>query len=126
MNSLSATDAYPLPRIDDITDRIGTAKYMTTIDLTKGYWQVPVTAADRHKTAFATSFGLFQFNVMPFGLQRAPGTFQRMMGRLLQGISFFTAAYLDDLVIFSTSWKEHIQHLRLVMERLRSAGLTQT
>ena len=124
VNSLSAADAYPLPRIDDIIDRIGPAKYITTIDLTKGYWQVPVIAADRHKTAFATPFRLFQFNVMPFGLQGALGTFQRMMDRLLQRKSSFTAAYLDDLVIFSTSWKEHIWHLRLVMERLRSAGLT--
>ena len=124
VNSLSAADAYPLPRIDDIIDRIGTAKYITTIDLMKGYWQVPVIAADRHKTAFATPFRLFQFNVMPFGLQGALGTFQRMINRLLQRKSSFTAAYLDDLVIFSTSCKEHIWHLRLVMERLRSAGLT--
>ena len=124
LNSLSAADAYPLPRIDDIIDQIGIAKYITTTDLTKGYWQVPVATADRHKTAFATPFGLFQFNVMPFGLQGAPGTFQRMMDSLLHGLSSYTAAYLDDLVIFSTSWKEHIKHIGVVMERLCSAGLT--
>ena len=90
----------------------------------KGYWQVPVATADRHKTAFATPFGLFQFNAMPFGLQGAPGTFQRMMDSLLRGLSSYIAAYLDDLVTFSTSWKEHIKHVGVVMERLRSAGLT--
>ena len=75
LNSVSQADAYPMPRIDDLIDRLGKAKYITTIDLTRGYWQVPVVEASRSKTAFTTLVGLFQFRVMPFGLHGAPATF---------------------------------------------------
>ena len=101
MNAVTQTDAYPMPRIDELIDRLGRAKYITTLDLTRGYWQVPVAEEDQHKTAFATPFGLFQFRVMPFGLCGAPATFQRMMDHLIEGLENFTAAYLDDLVIYS-------------------------
>lgn len=69
MNATPATEAYPLPCIDDIIDQIGRAQYMTTINLMKGYWQVPVASEDHHKTAFPTLFGFFKFNIMPIGLQ---------------------------------------------------------
>lgn len=65
LNSVSEMDAYPMPRVDDLVDRLGKATYMSTLDLTRGYWQVPVAEAARSKTAFATPFGLYQFNVMP-------------------------------------------------------------
>ena len=77
-----------------------------------------------HRTAFSTPFGLFQFNVMPFGLQGAPTTFQRLMDRVLQGLQNFTAAYLDDVIIFSENWSDHMTQLRKVFKRLRAAGLT--
>ena len=124
LNSVSRDDAYPMPRIDDLIDRLGGAKFITTLDLTRGYWQVPVSDADREKTAFATPFGLYQFRVMPFGLKGAPATFQRMMDRVLHGMGEFAAAYLDDIVIHSSSWEEHLAHLRAVFERLRATGLT--
>ena len=76
------------------------------------------------KTAFMTPLRLFQFRVMPFGLHGAPATFQRMMDRLIDGLRDFSGAYLDDLVIYSTSWQEHLDHLRAIMERLHGAGLT--
>lgn len=98
--------------------------YITTMDLTRGYWQVPVAEQDRPKTAFTTPQGLYQFNVMPFGLQGAPATFQRLMDRVLRGLDEFAAAYLDDVVVFSSTWKEHLDHLRQVMERLRDAEVT--
>ena len=79
LNAVSIVDAYPMPRIEDLIDYIGQAKFISTLDLTKGYWQVPVVEEDRGKTAFTTPFGLFQFRRMPFGLQGAPATFQRMM-----------------------------------------------
>jgi len=85
---------------------------------------VPVAVDDRPKTAFATPFGLFQFNVMPFGLQGAPATFQRLMDRVIQGLGDFSAAYLDDLIVFSETWAEHLQHVRTILQRLREAGLT--
>ena len=124
LNSVSKMDAYPMPRVDDMIDQIGVAKFISTLDLTKGYWQVPVRVEDRHKTAFATPFGLFQFKRMPFGLQGAPATFQRMVDRLLDGTGEFSDAYIDDIVVYSQSWEEHMDHLRLVLQRLRLAGLT--
>ena len=124
LNTVSESDAYPMPRSDDMIDQLGKASFISTLDLTRGYWQVPVASSDRHKTAFITPFGLYQFKTMPFGLQGAPATFQRMMDRLIQGLEGFTAAYLDDLVIYSSTWEEHLQHLHQVFQRLQKAGLT--
>ena len=124
VNAALAAEAYPLPRIDDIIDQIGRAQYLTTIDLTKGYWQVPVASEDRHKAAFCTPFGLFEFNVMPFGLQGAPETFQRLMDGLIRGLSSFASAHLDDLIICSSTWEDHMRHLCDILQRFRNAGLT--
>jgi hypothetical protein len=82
---------------------------------------MPVAARDQQKTA---PFGLFQFKVMPFGLNGAPATFQTTMDRVIDGLYAFTAAYLDDLVIYSNTWEEHMEHIRKVLQRLRGAGLT--
>ncbi len=114
LNAVSPSDAYPMPRVDDL----GGARYITTLDLSRGYTK------SRHLTAFTTPFGLFQFKVMPFGLHGAPATFQRMMDRLLWDVPEFAAAYLDDLIIHSTTWEEHLKHVRIIFEKLRSAGLT--
>ena len=124
LNSVSRTDAYPMPRVDDLIDRLGTAKYITTLDLTRGYWQVPMAKGACTRTAFTTPFGLYQFRVMPFGLQGAPATFQRMMDQLIRGMETFAGAYLDDLVIHSSTWEDHLRQIRAVLERLREAGLT--
>ena len=124
LNRQSRIDPYPMPRIDDLIDRIGQAKFLTILDLAKGYWQVPMSPEGKEKTAFITPQGLFQFTVMPFGLQGAPATFQRMMDQLLRGLEAYAAAYLDDLVIFSQSWEEHLEQVQSILSRLREAGLT--
>ena len=124
LNSVTRVDAYPMPRIDDIIDRLGQAAYISTLDLTKGYWQVPVAAKDRPKTAFTTPFGLYQFTCMPFGLQDAPATFQCMMKKLVDGLRDFASAFLDDLIVFSHSWRDHLRHLDAVLQRLKETGLT--
>ena len=124
LNSVTRGDAYPMPRIDDLIDSIGGAKFITTIDLNRGYWQVPVAEQDRSKTAFTTPQGLFQFTVMPFGLSGAPATFQRMMDTLIDGLESFTAAYLDDLVIYSETWEDHLEHIQQVFQRLTANNLT--
>ena len=93
LNTVSESDAYPMPRIADMIDQLGKASFISTLDLTLGYWQVPVASSDRHKTAFITPFGLYQFKTMPFGLQGAPATFQCLMDCLIQGLEGFTAAY---------------------------------
>ena len=108
-----------MPRIDDMIDALGKAKYITILDLTQGYWQVPMQDKSRPRTAFTTPFKLFQFRVMPFGLHGAPATFQHMMDQLLAECTDYAAAYLDDVVIHSTCWKEHIDHIRSVLQRLR-------
>ena len=124
LNVESQMDAYPMPRIDDLIDRLGKAKFITMLDLTRGYWQVLMASTSRHLTAFTTPFGLFQFKVMPFGLQGAPATFQRLMDQVLKGLESYVAAYIDDLVIHSRTWGEHLAQVRSVLQRLREAGLT--
>ena len=124
LNSVSKVDAYPMLRVDEMIDQLGRAQYLSTLDLTRGYWQVPVSAKDQHKTAFVTPFGLFEFRRMLFGLQGAPVTFQPMMDRLLDGLGDFAKDYIDDLIIFSTSWEDHLKHLRTVLQHLQVAGLT--
>ena len=89
-----------------------------------GYWQVPMSEESLSKTAFTTPIGLFQLTVMPFGLCGAPATFQRMMDELLRGTEEYAMAYLDDLVIYSCSWENHLQHLRSILDKLQEAGLT--
>ena len=124
LNSVSKMDAYPMPRIDDLIDLLGRAEYISKIDLIRGYWQVPLTKECREKSAFVTTYGLFQFNVMPFGLKGAPATFQRLIDRVIRGLGDRTAGYFDDLIIFSKTWEENLEHLQEVFNRLRSAGLT--
>ena len=121
---MSRVDAYPMPRMYELIDNLGQARFVMTLALTRGYWQVPMAEESRAKTAFTTGFGLYQFRVMPFGLQGAPAMFQRMMDRLLMGLGGYAAAYLDDLVIFSQSWTDHLEHLRSILLRLRKVGLT--
>ena len=102
-------------RIDELLDGIRQTQYITTLDLTLGYWQVPVAEESRPKTAFTTPMGLYQFTVMPYGLCGAPATFQRLMDRLLRGLESNVAAYLDDIVIFSNSWEDHRDHMVTVV-----------
>ncbi|KAI4904670.1 hypothetical protein NFI96_001896 [Prochilodus magdalenae] len=124
LNSVSKFDSYPTPRIDSLIECLGKAKWLTTIDLRKGYWQVPLSARSKELTAFWTPWGLFHFSVMPFGLHGAPATFQRLMDQVLTGLNTFAAAYLDDIIVYSSSWEDHVRHLGQVFERIRSAGLT--
>ena len=124
LNSVSESDAYPMPRIDDLIDLLGKDKYISILDLTRGYWQVPLAEDARHKTAFVTPSGLYHFNVMPFGLKGAPASFQRLMDNVIRGLDGMSAAYIDDVIIFSTSWEDHLGHLSRVFARLWEAGLT--
>ena len=103
LNAVSQCDPYPMPRIDDLLEKVGQAKYIITLDLSKGYWQVALSLEARSLTAFRTPFGMYQFKVMLFRLQGAPGTFQRLMDHVLRDVSVFSAAYLDVVVVFSQS-----------------------
>ncbi|XP_075697048.1 uncharacterized protein LOC142662718 [Rhinoderma darwinii] len=124
LNDATKSDAYPMPRIDDLLDRLASARFVTTLDLSKGYWQIPLTENARERSAFITPFGLFEFLGMPFGMKNAPATFQRLVDRLLEQCQDFACAYLDDIAIFSTSWEEHLKHLGIVLDHILAAGLT--
>lgn len=124
LNSVTVPDRYPLPRIDDLLDRLGGACIFSTLDLASGYWQVRVRDEDIIKTAFRTAFGLYEWLVMPFGLTNAPATFQRLMDATLRDlIGPFVLVYLDDVIVFSRSIDEHVSHLRAVFDRLHAANL---
>eukprot|EP00731_Ephydatia_muelleri_P018416 Em0011g456a len=124
LNSVTRKDAYPLPRVDDTLEALSGSKWFSTLDLLCGYWQVEVEEKDRHKTAFCTREGLFEFKVMPFGLCNAPAVFQRLMDLVLSGIQWERClVYIDDIVIMGKTFERHLQNLKLVLERLRRAGL---
>ena len=125
MNDATIKDAHPLPRIDDTLESLHGAQYFTTLDLKSGYWQVPIKEEDKEKTAFRTSSGqLYEFNQLPFGLCNAPATFSRLMDRTLAGLAWnICLYYLDDIIVFSATWAEHIERLRAVFDRLRRANL---
>ncbi|XP_063054453.1 uncharacterized protein LOC134448729 [Engraulis encrasicolus] len=124
LNAVSEFDAYPMARVDDMVDALGQARFLTTLDLTKGYWQVPLTPASKEKTAFATPGGLYQYTRLPFGLHGAPATFQRLMDRVLTPHKRYAAAFLDDVVIQSPDWDSHLPRVQAVLDSLRDAGLT--
>uniref|UniRef100_A0A8C4RKU8 ribonuclease H n=1 Tax=Erpetoichthys calabaricus TaxID=27687 RepID=A0A8C4RKU8_ERPCA len=123
LNQVSKFDAYPMPRVDDLLGRLGNAQFLTTLDLTKGYWQIPLTSSAREKTAFSTPSGHWQYKVVPFGLHGAPATFQRLVDTLLRPHNSYSAAYLDDIIIYSDTWKDHVQQVLAILHTLIQAGL---
>ena len=124
LNKQTIRDQYPLPRIDDLLDRLGRAKHFSTLDLASGYHQIAVKATDIPKTAFRTQRGQFEFLVMPFGVTNAPATFQRLMNTIFKDeLDDFILVYLDDILIFSQTLQEHISHIRQALEKLREAKL---
>lgn len=125
LNDDTLKDSYPMPRVDDCLDRLGKAKFFTTLDLASGYWQIRVHPDDRHKTAFQTDDGLYEFVVMPFGLTNAPATFQRAMNHVFKEvIGKFCVVYLDDIIVYSETWEDHLAHVERVLQLLVQHGLT--
>ena len=125
LNAISIKDAYPLPRIDDCLDALAGAKCFSTLDLASGYWQVGMTEEAKLKSAFVTNGGLFQWKVMPFGLCNAPSTFERLMEKVLAGLTWqICLVYLDDVIVYSETVLEHIDRLEVIFQKLKKAGLT--
>ena len=125
LSASTIKDAHPLPRINDLLDTLHGARWFSTFDLKSGYWQVPIMEQDKEKTAFRTSGGqLFEFNQVPIGLCNALATFSRLMDRVLASLHWKTCLfYLDDIIVFATTWEEHLACLSQVFERLRHAKL---
>ncbi len=124
LNRITIKDRYPLPRVDELLDRLHGAKYFTKLDLRSGYHQVRVADEDIEKTAFNTRYGQFEYLVMPFGLTSAPSTFMALMNHILRPyLDKFVVAYLDDVLIFSRTLDEHRQHVRTVLDKFREHKL---
>jgi len=111
LNSKANFNEYLMPPVEEIFESIGGAKVISTLDLVKGYWENPLEATSREKTAFAIPFGLYEFDVMLIDLHNAPATFQQMINHLLRGCSPFARTCIDNIVIFSQSWEDHLLHL---------------
>ncbi|KYO47687.1 hypothetical protein Y1Q_0019774 [Alligator mississippiensis] len=118
LNALTTFDAFPMPYVSHLIERIGEARYISTLDLAKGYWQIPLRTANCAKTAFGTPWGLFKFVRMPFGLNGAAAIFQRLMEMLLAPHAAYVAAYIDDIIIFTSSWEQHLEALRAVLREI--------
>lgn len=123
LNKITIKNRFPIPRIDDIMDKLKGATMFSRIDLKSGYHQVRVVPEDIHKTAFRTSFGLYEFLVVPFGLTNAPATFNRMMDRIFRKYKDFTGTFFDDILVFSKTEDEHYEHLKKVFDELRQHQL---
>jgi hypothetical protein len=124
LNAITKGDAYPLLRPDYVFSAMANKQYFSTFDAIKGYHQIDIDPADRAKTAFISHRGLYQYKRLPFGLKNAPGQFQRIMDRILGGLRWIAAlCYIDDVIIFSNSWGEHIAHIRTFLKSVRTSGL---
>lgn len=124
LNTCTIPDRYPLPRIDDLLHLAKSLPYMSSLDLQSGYWQIPVHSEDREKTGFITPFGVYHFNRMPFGLRNAPSTFQRMMDRFKISLARINLlVYLDDIIIRSSSFEQHLHDVKTVLEKLGEYNL---
>lgn len=125
LNKKTKTWCYPLPRCDQILDATAGKKYYTSLDLNSGYWQVPVAESSRQYTSFRCLHGQYQFKRMPFGLVNAGATFQRLMSRVIGALkSAEVLVYLDDVIVFSDSWHDHVRQLEMVINAFHRANLT--
>ncbi|MES9881486.1 MAG: reverse transcriptase family protein [Sedimenticola sp.] len=127
LNKITHSISHPLPRLECVFDTLGQAqaKIFSTLDLASGFWQIPMDPETKHKAAFITHDSIYEWTRMPFGLKNAPMSFQMIMGQVLRGLNWkHVLCYIDDILVFSSNFHEHIQHLDLVFQKLREAKLT--
>ncbi|XP_068246894.1 uncharacterized protein [Palaemon carinicauda] len=122
VNKATKADSFPIPRVDDCIDKVGNSKFITKIDLLKGYYQVPLSNRAKEVSAFVTADGLYQFEVMPFGMRNAAATFQRLMAMITRGIKN-CVVYIDDIIVYSNDFETHLVILEELLTALSNAGL---
>ena len=116
LNAITKKNRYPLPRIDELQDRLIGAKWFTAIDIRDAYYRIRMKEGEEWKTAFRTRWGHYEYQVMPFGLTNAPASFQELINDTLREyLDTFVLAYLDDILIFSTDYKQHVQYVWIVL-----------
>jgi hypothetical protein len=124
LNEVTIKNKYPLPRIEDLFDQMKGASVFSKIDLRSGYHQLKIRESDIPKTAFHTRYGLYEYTVMSFGLTNAPAYFMYLMNKVfMEYLDRFIVVFIDDILVFSKTMEEHEEHLRLVLEKLRSNQL---
>jgi len=124
VNAITVKDRYPLPHIEDLLNSMHGSCWFTKLDLVAGYHEIRIATADRHKTAFTTKFGLYEWQVLPFGLGNTPSQFMRMMNGILEPMKRkFIVVYLDNIMIHSRTLAEHVVHVRAVLTLLTEHGL---
>ena len=124
INQITRQMPFYMPRVEEVLEGVGKASFISKLDLCKGYYQVEMEIQDIPKTAFICHRGKFEFLRMPFGVKNAPAAFQELMQMVLDPYKKFTTAYMDDIIVFSSSWTDHIQHIDTVLTALTEAGLT--
>ncbi|GFX75484.1 retrovirus-related Pol polyprotein from transposon 17.6 [Trichonephila clavipes] len=124
LNSFTIANAYPMQNAKDLLFEVGQANYITVLDLTKGYWQIPMAEEAKPYTAFVTHHGHYQFCVMPFGMKNAGSTFQKVMDQVLVKHRAYCRSYIDDVAVFSKTWEQHIKHLCVVFQTIQRVGFT--
>ncbi|GFW99667.1 retrovirus-related Pol polyprotein from transposon 297 [Trichonephila clavipes] len=124
LNGIIRTEYFLLPNIEERVEKVSAAKFITVFDLSKGYWQIPLSKTAQRYAAFCTSFGTYRPLRMSFGLKNAPYFFSKLMAELLNGLEDFVVPYLDDIAIFSDTWESHIKHMETVLQRIKRAKLT--
>ena len=123
LNANTKPFLFPLPRIDDILDKLSNGKIFSSIDLKKGYFQMQVSELSKHKTGFIVPFGIYEFNRVPFGLCNAPSYFSSIMQNIFGNLDF-VQIFIDDIIIWSENEEQHLEHLKIVFDKLRENGLT--
>jgi hypothetical protein len=124
LNEVTIKNKYPLPRIEDLFDQMRGAKVFSKIDLRSGYHQLKIRLEDIPKTAFTSTYGLYEFTVISFGLTNAPAYFMYLMNKVfMEYLDKFVVVFIDDILVFSRSEEEHEEHMRLVLQKLREHQL---
>lgn len=124
LNTLTLPDAFPMTNASETLLQVAQASFITTLDMLRGYWQIPMDPTSEKYTSFVTHGGQYAWRVMPFGLKNSGATFQRVMNQVLSTHRHYACAYIDDVAVYSHSWEDHIKHLTAVLQTLAEVGLT--